>query len=330
MDLATLQAVLAPLSEVGKDEREFIVEGHTIVVRPLLPHEEVSVQRFAVDSLEDVGKSETDEEAAMSRADALDYFDRFRIEVVAHSMVEINGTDLRDVDFIPTGEVTSTGVEVKIRRYEAMRKIIRDGWSRTMVTTAFTQYGELIETLSRKADKIAELSESDLEGEVVRVGNRLRELKELRKTRAKGDSGIRKEQVEHFVGVGEHHEKQTSDLVSKSDGLAREPKPEPPIAEPEPPPSFQEARSSFEDGEDPEVVAAEQNRIIAARRKAQQSQRERLEQGSVPQKTAPVEGVETYRMPTEELSPRGKKNTTKPPKLDPPSQGERNPKFGRK
>ena len=363
MDLATLQAVLAPLAEVGKDEREFLVEGHKITVRPLLPHEEVSVQRFAVDSLEDVEKAETDEDAAMTRADALDYFDRFRIEVIAHSMVEINGTDLRVVDFIPTGEVTSTGVEVKVPRYEAMRKIIRDSWSRTMITTAFTQYGELIETLSRKADDVAELSETDLAAEIDRVKHRLRDLRGSMENRAKGDSGIPKEQIDKFVGVGQNQEELSARMVDNADRVARDAQPltaeeiaaaqqptpqqptpqqlppqqsppqqsppqRPPPQQP-PPVTFEEARSSFEDGEDPEVLAAEQHRIMAARRKVQESQREHLSQGSVPQQTTAIEGVETYRMPTEELSPRGKR-TSKAPQLDPTSQGERNPKFGRK
>jgi hypothetical protein len=363
MDLSTLQSVLAPLATVGKDEREFSIEGQTIVVRPLLPHEEVAVQRFAVASLDEIKEEQpTPEDQAMSRADALDYFDRFRIEVIAHSIVEINGTDLRNVEYIATGETTSSGVEVKVLRAEAMRKIIRENWSRTMVTGAFTQYGELIEALGQKADGIAVLAETDLEVEIERVTERLKELKKQRKDRAKGDSAITKEQVEHFVGMGERQEEATQQLIdhhkkqdeakeaaekAKAARLAaaeeartataappviEEPAPQAPVKPSEPTPSFEAARSSFEDGEDPEVVMAEQMRILEARKAAQEKERQRLQQGSVPSKAPSVDGIETYRMPTEELSPRGKPahSSGKVPELDPTSRGELNPKFGRK
>ena len=363
MDLSTLQSVLAPLAEVGKDERTFIVGGQTIVVRPLLPHEEVSVQRFAVSSLEDIKeekpkKGAQEEEDAMSRADALDYFDRFRIEVIAHSMVEINGTSLRGVDFIETGETTASGVAVKVRRYEAMRKIIRENWSRTMVTTAFTQYGELIESLAQKADELAELSGVDLDTEIERLKDRLSVLKNQRSKQAKGDSGIPKEQIDHFVGMGQRQEEATKDLVAHHNKketrvpvtAPQAPPPveqappveaAPPVQPPqeqapvakqaEPTPSFEDTRSSFQDGEDPNVMM-EEMRILEARKAAQARERERLQQGSVPSKAPSIDGIETYRMPTEELSPRGKPapKKGKAPELDPTVRGELNPNFGRK
>ncbi len=83
MRLSDLKAVLAPLSEIGKDEFTFHIEGADITVRPLLPHEEVSVQKFSASILDAAQQEEgatTDDN--MSRAAALDYFDRFRIEVV--------------------------------------------------------------------------------------------------------------------------------------------------------------------------------------------------------------------------------------------------------
>ena len=347
MDLSTLKNALAPLAEVGKDERTFTVEGQSITVRPLLPHEEVSVQRFAVSSLEEINdgpkkKKGGEEEDAMSRADALDYFDRFRIEVVAHSMVQINDINLRDVEHITTGEVTATGVEVRVPRYEAMRKIIRDSWSRTMVTTAFTQYGELIESMAQKADELAQLSEMDLEVEIERVADRLAQLKKQRAERSAGNVGISKEQVEHFVGMGQRQEEQTQNLVEhhknttpiqKVPAVVESPPQQEVPAAPvrEAPVSFDTARSSFQDADDPDVLAAEQRRILEARRLAQSRERDRLEQGSVPTKAPSVDGVETYRMPTEELSPRGKQAPVKgKTELDPTSRGELNPNFGRK
>jgi hypothetical protein len=368
MDLSTLQSVLEPLSKVGKDERSFEVEGCTVVLRPLLPHEEVAVQRYAVRA---IGQDEKpmdqgdDEEAGMTRAEALDYFDRFRIEVVAHAIVEIGGTNLRDVEFVATGETTSTGTPVKIRRGEAVREIIRSSWSRAMITSAFTQYGELIETLARQADEIARRSDIDLEAEIERVEERLEVLKEERTKRAAGDPSITNSQIQDLVTVGENQEKAVQRAVQKSDEIeqarrgktrppvrpevpsepaqtAQEPVQEPAQAAPEPAPPqtapipISEVVSSFEDPEDPEVMAAEQARIMEARRKTQQAHRDRLEQGAsealATPHQSPVVGVEAYRMPAEEISPRGRHTDERKGELeiDPRSKGERNPNFGRK
>ena len=129
MNLSDLKSVLAPLSEIGKDEFTFSIDGATITVRPLLPHEEVAVQKYSASILD----SAQEEEGAsmddhMSRAAALDYFDRFRIEVVAHAVCQINDNDLRGVDYIETGETLSNGKPIRVPRYVAMRDLITNTW----------------------------------------------------------------------------------------------------------------------------------------------------------------------------------------------------------
>ena len=127
LDLTTLRTVLEPLAQVGKDEHTFEVGAHRVTLRPLLPHEEVSVQRYASSFLEEREKEKgpnSDEEAGMDRAEALDYFDRFRIEVIAHAICEIDGHSIRD-SYVLTGETTEQGVAVKVPRGQAMRELIR-------------------------------------------------------------------------------------------------------------------------------------------------------------------------------------------------------------
>ena len=105
LDLNALKEALAPLSKIGRDEMTFETGGMQLTLRPLLPMEEVAVQRYAASVLDkiqtDEGLNPTDQ---MSRAAALDYFDRFRIEIIAYALIQIDDLDLREVKTIPTGE----------------------------------------------------------------------------------------------------------------------------------------------------------------------------------------------------------------------------------
>jgi hypothetical protein len=104
------------------------------------------------------------------------------------------------------------------------------------------------------------------------------------------------------------------------------------------PPTFDSVQSSFEDPDDPNVLVAEQRRIMDARRKAVDRQREELDRGAADALASAVPagqvgGVEAYRLPTEELSPRGrggKKKKGGKVDVDAKAQGERNPKFERR
>jgi hypothetical protein len=77
-----------------------------------------------------------------------------------------------------------------------------------------------------------------------------------------------------------------------------------------------EVMSSFGDGDDPEVVAAEEARIMEARRRAAQAaQVAAAEEPRDPLRDAvqveSVGGVDAYRLPKEEVSPRGRKSAPK-------------------
>jgi hypothetical protein len=103
--------------------------------------------------------------------------------------------------------------------------------------------------------------------------------------------------------------------------------------------SFDEAvasPSSF-GGEDLDALAAEEERILLARQKSAQSRgtpstpspKDPLSQAKpVP---APVQGMEAYRLPTETISERGRKNTTPNAgggaSVNPPPTDTRNPNF---
>jgi hypothetical protein len=363
LDLSTLKEALEPLSKMGRDEFVFeAVEGMMVTLRPLLPLEEVAVQRFSASVLDDIqaqeGLASNDN---MSRAAAMDYFDRFRIEIIANAIVQVNNLDLREVEYIATGETLENGVAVQVPRGIAMREIVQ-GWSRAMITVCFARYGDLVQKIADLADKIAKTTLPDLDAEIERVQTRLAELKADRETRAKGDPSVTASQITSLVEAGKmlEHEADTAidratDMAVKqqhemrarqaAERAARDSEPEaepeaeapqPEAPQPEAPVSTQEARkpvipdaspppsvfptssgtqvqgevmSSFGDGDDPEVLAAEELRILEARRQAALA-RHAAEQGARDPlrdavQVSSVGGVETYRLPKEEISPRG-------------------------
>ena len=208
LDLGTLKQALAPLSEVGRDESTFEVGGMTITIRPLLPLEEVEVQRYSAGVLSDIQSREgLGDEDQMGRAAALDYFDRFRIEIIAYSIVQVDSLDLRNVATIATGETLENGVPVQVKRTMAMREIV-EGWSRAMITVCFSRYGELIQKIADQADKVAQTSMPDLDAEIARVEERLGRLKQERELRAAGDPSVTSRQITNLIRAGEVMERQ--------------------------------------------------------------------------------------------------------------------------
>jgi len=363
LDLKTLKQALAPLSEVGRDESTFDVAGMSVTVRPLLPLEEVEVQRYAASVLTDIQSREgLGDDDQMGRAAALDYFDRFRIEIIAYSIVQVDSLDLRNVKTIATGEVLDNGVPVQVKRTMAMREIV-EGWSRAMITVCFSRYGELIQKIADQADKVAKTSMPDLDAEISRVTDRLERLKNERDMRAAGDPSVTNQQITSLLRAGEAIERQAeaaADAVSMEAAGIRSGEdapavPEQPAPAPErksvvppvvPPPSsgppvyrtttppkddaptedgFQ---SSFGDGNDPDVLAAEESRIMAARAAAVEARREEPSPEDALRRAKPagkVGGIEAYRLPSENLSPRGRESSTEKTPTDP--RGTENPHF---
>ena len=216
ISLDLLREAMQPLIEVGKDEIEFDAFGTTVALRPLLPKEEVLVQRAAAivveqnrrfeESLrEKTGGEDTAETDSMTRASALDYFDRFRVEVISHALVQVGDLDLRGVDFVATGETLPNGNPVKVAKPVALRPLV-ENWSRAMISLVFAKYGELMDTLNKTADEVVEDTPADLDSEIERLETRLAEAKLERAKRAGGDPSITAEQIENFIGLGNNME----------------------------------------------------------------------------------------------------------------------------
>ena len=361
IDLNALKQALAPLSQFGRDEMTFDAGGMKITIRPLLPVEEVAVQRYAASVLDDIQAQEgLSNEDQMSRAAALDYFDRFRMEIVANSIVQVNDLDLRGVKTLPTGEVLDNGVQVQIPKNLAMREIVQE-WSRALITICFQRYGDLVQRIADQADKIAQTTLPDLDAEIARVEARLNRLKEDRETRAKGDPSVTTEQITKLVKAGEALEREAETAVMRAEAeiMARKaaepqqkvvkrqpvtpPSSPPPTAGPPvyktTPPAPKEHdpsqfQSSFGDGTDPNALAVEEQRIMAARAAAAEARSRVEEEDPIDalreaKPSGEVAGVEAYRLPSENLSPRGRKEDPRRSKTVNPEapRGTTNPNF---
>lgn len=338
-DLNTLKKAVSPLSQVGRDEDTFEINGVSLTLRPLLPLEEVAVQRYAASVMSDLkAQGDVSNTDQMSRAAALDYFDRFRIEVIAHAIVQIGDLDLRTVTAIPTGEFLENGVEVRVPKALAMREIVQSQWSRSMITIAFSRYGDLIQKVADQAEMVARTSLPDLDAEIERVERRLARLKEDRASRAAGDPSITTKQITALLQAGKALEDQAeraADIISAEAATQREQQREgrrpvvPPVVPPpgnapvRPPPTTPINRpppevefvSSFGDSPDGGPLEDDpQERIVAARKAAKA---EGLR-----------DGMEVFRLPTENLSGRGKTQPKVAPTVDvPPTAGNQNPNF---
>jgi hypothetical protein len=345
LDLNALKEALKPLASYGRDEMTFQVGGMDVTIRPLLPMEEVAVQRYAASVLDEIQSQEgLTNEDQMSRAAALDYFDRFRIEIVANSIVQVNNLDLRNVKTLPTGEVLENGVAVQIPRNLAMREIVME-WSRATITICFQRYGDLVQKIADAAEKIALTTLPDLEAEIERVERRLESLKQDREERAKGDPSVTTQQITKLVQAGKQLQEEAEMAVVQARAQAARGTPErksvvPPTSPPPTsgpptsgPPTYKttkvqeaapanpsEFQSSF--GDD---VASEEARIRAARAAAAAAQREEPVDTLREAKPAgSVGGVDAYRLPSESLSPRGRSGSSEE---SDPVDSTKNPNF---
>ena len=176
LDIKALEKALTVIGNVGKGEFTFDVDGTPVTMRVLTADEDMVVQKYAREG----GNTEDGEEDS----GAMNLLERFKRMSLATSIVQIGTIDLRGEDFIATGEVTESGVPIRVSRVTAVRKII-DGWTRTATLALFQKYLEMVRRADAAAEKSVQFDTQDLDAEIGRVERRLTELKE---EKAKSDS----------------------------------------------------------------------------------------------------------------------------------------------
>ncbi len=339
MDINALKQAMSPLLQVGKKEIHFEIEGTKLSLRPLLPVEEVAVQRYAASVLDQTQRNEglTDQDQ-MSKAAALDYFDRFRIEIISYSIAEVNGLSLRGVDTIETGEVLENGTPVRVSRPMAMRQIVEQ-WSRAMITVCFAKYGDMIRRIAEEAEKMVEKSDADLDAEIERLEERLNNLRSERETRAAGDPSITSRQIDSLVQAGKAMESQVKRAVQEA-GAQEGRRPVYPESAPPPTtgspgqsvgsffdPTVEEAQASPSSVMEEQIQLEEQQKRLEEARRSALSHKDTFSQA---QPIGQVKGMDAYKLPSVEISPRGKSSSREgESRLDSkdPRKGTENPHF---
>ena len=168
---------MAPLTELGKGEATFDVNGITITIRTLTPEEEISIQRYARGAL-----TEGD---ANDQINALDYLDRFRSGCLGHAIVQIGDMDFRGVATVETGDVLPSGVTVKVKKHEAIMQVI-ETWSRPMTVAVFQRFTSLMERIEGNVEKSVKYDDDHIDAQIARLEEK---LSDLRATKAKVDAG---------------------------------------------------------------------------------------------------------------------------------------------
>lgn len=169
IDFQALEQALAPLAEIGQEELTFMAGSTEVTLKVLVPSEELTVQRYAA---EVVPKEDEGSDPHSAQA----YLDRFRIEILAHSIIAVGSMDLRGVTAIPTGEILDNKKPVTIPTHKALRKLVAR-WTRPVIDSVFRKYGEALIRVEKKASEAIEFNPADLDTEIARVEGRLEVLK---------------------------------------------------------------------------------------------------------------------------------------------------------
>jgi hypothetical protein len=178
---------MAPLTELGKGEATFDVNGLTITIRTLTPEEEISIQRYARGAL-----TEGD---ANDQINALDYLDRFRSGCLGHAIVQIGDMDFRGMSTVETGEILASGVAVKVKKHEAIMQVIGT-WSRPMVVAVFQRFTSLMERIEENVEKSVRYDDDHIDAQIARLEEKLTELKATKGKVNAGANDPRKETIE--------------------------------------------------------------------------------------------------------------------------------------
>jgi hypothetical protein len=174
VNLQALEAAIGKVERIRDHEFTFEVEDTEVTLRPLRPDEETEVQRYSQVAMENVTTEEGDQAAFA------DFMDRMRHASLAFSVVQIGGLDLRDVEFVETGEQDEKGNMISIPRWEAVRDLMAREWSRMMLSQVFGKFGEMLERLEVSAQKRIKFEPVDLDEEIERLERRLAGLKETK------------------------------------------------------------------------------------------------------------------------------------------------------
>lgn len=176
LDINSLKNAFSNISEIGKGEETFTLSGTEITIRLLLPKEETEVQKLSAQAYAEENKETPDTNVATTR-----YLETFKLAVLSYAIVQVGDHDLREVGFVPTGDVLPNGKQVKITKFKAMRDLLLT-FSRKAVDNIFQRYNDLSTTTEIQSEKSLDYEPLDLSEEITNLEERLEELKKKQAT----------------------------------------------------------------------------------------------------------------------------------------------------
>lgn len=180
MLLEQLKKALEPIVELSRAETIVDVMGTEVHLRLLSPDEELQCQQEAQQFIADF--SDEDEVEDLSRTKAIRFLDGFRLSILSRAIVQINDLDLRGVEYLETGEELSNGVKVKVLKTQAVRDIIIQ-FPRQIQVLLMQKFHILTESVSVVVEENLEGDFSDDDAEIQALEEDLQRKKNAAKNK---------------------------------------------------------------------------------------------------------------------------------------------------
>jgi hypothetical protein len=290
LDFKALESAFSIIRDVGQGEITFMVDQTPVTMRVLTTDEDLDVQTYARGN--DAGEDE-------DSSQPMRVLERFKRATLAYAIVQVGSLDLRNEQYVATGDVNENGVPIKMRKHVAIRKLL-DTWSRVTTLALFQKYSELVNRVDAKAEQAIRFDIEDLDVEINRVEKRLEGLKQERENLQGRKSAS--EVVSNLADLDKQSVKRQTQVMQEvaqksptppptevhqepvtpapppqvrrpitADVVQSAPPPQvrpaPAAAAPPPPSTFDDLGSSLGDTEDD--LAAEHARLMAARSRRQ-------------------------------------------------------------
>lgn len=208
--LEDLKAEFAPMEELSHVEKEVKVENMTIVIGLVDPDDEVKVMAKAEEVFEAFGE----EDKSSSTVTA--HFDVFRKQTLSYAIKSVNGKVIPNK--VATGKYLSNGTEILSSKNEALMEIINT-WSRAVIQQLFAKYGEVIREAEYKATDAIQPDPLNLDDEIERLENLVKDLKEKKEEQEKKAEDMRDMYVGSAVQIHEATNRNVEHIV-ESDAKA--------------------------------------------------------------------------------------------------------------
>jgi len=140
-----ISGALSKAQRIGIEEEQFVVAGIALTLKSLRPDEYAAVIAEC-DGLGDV-----------------DYLTAYQVGHIIRSIVEVNGVDLREADFVEVQETAPDGQPktVKLERHDYLRKYLVGSWGKEVVFVVYQKFGDVVSTAEENAQKGVEFRVQD-------------------------------------------------------------------------------------------------------------------------------------------------------------------------